>query len=79
MIKLQPNIAHRFLKQLLVRIAEMIVHAALLDLAFASVERKPVRVPREDFLPVGHVGHPVRALHLIRIPQTKTHRPQRQI
>ena len=79
MIKLHPHVAHGLLEEFFVGVAELVERLAGLVLAFASVEREPVGMLREDLIAMRHVIHAMRALHAIRIAAAESHRPHGEI
>ena len=73
-IEERADVAHGLGDQLLVRVAKMVVCAALVA-PLAAVERIPVGMRREDFRVIRHRIHAVSGLDAIRIAQAEAHRP----
>ena len=77
-IKLLPHIAHGFLEEFLIRVAEMVVRVRL-EPPLAAILGKPIRVLRKHLRAVRHLSHPMRTLHVMGIAHAESHGPHGEV
>ena len=77
-IELGADIAHRFLEQFFVRVAQL-VDLPFVEAAFATVHREPLGMRGEDLVPPRHGIKPVGILNVVRIAHAQPHKPHGRV
>ena len=78
MIELGADIAHRFLEEFFVRVAQL-VDLPHVEAPFAPIHREPLGTRGEDFLSSRHGIEPVGILNAIWIAHAEPHEPHRRL